>query len=124
VSAPRHERFVRRVARQLGVENVPEQTFEQLVAYVAGWEGVIEASARSQPVDGRILLHADRCTTEPTTMDEDEVLRPLIAPGEVALALRPFPETDDAPAVVLYGSPEQLVDLFDSCGSFVEDVTP
>jgi hypothetical protein len=60
----------------------------------------------------RVFLHADRCTTEPTDLGaEDRMLRGLLQPGEVAMALRPFPNDNASPALILYGTPDQLRDL-------------
>jgi hypothetical protein len=124
VTAPRHERLARGIARDLGVTSAPEPTIARLATRLAEWETSIEATARSNPVDGRILLHADRVTTEPTTMTEDEALRPLLAPGEVAFAIRPFPGlSNDDPAVILFGTPEQLHDLAEGgIAPFVDDL--
>jgi hypothetical protein len=113
--APRHDRLARQIARDLGVAGAPEPSIVRLAQLLAERDRVAEASAV-------LVLHADRVTTEPTTFAAERDLD--LAPGEVCMSLRPFPSSNDSAEVVLYGSPEQLVDLFDSCGSFVEDVTP
>jgi hypothetical protein len=82
----------------------------------------LDAADRRGAQEAVVFLHADRVTTEPTTFTAERDAQ--LAPGEVCMSLRPFPSTNDSAEVVLYGSPEQLRDLFDSCGSFVEDVTP
>jgi hypothetical protein len=104
VTAPRHLRVAEQVVAALGIhaDEVTREALERAAKRLALYEQTIEA-------DAVVYLHADRCTTEPTTFSEDRVLRPLLAEGEVAFALRPFPS--GAGAVVLYGSPEQITDL-------------
>lgn len=116
--APRHRRLAEQLADLLirrGDADEPER-LGAVADRLAEWEATIEANAV-------VYLHADRVTTEPTTFAEDGVLRPLLQPGEVALALRPFPSGDGA--VVLYGSPEQVADL---CSGgivpFLDDLEP
>lgn len=86
-----------------------EQAHHDLVQALAA----AEAHGRQKDrTSARVFLHADRCTTEPTDLGaEDRVLRGLLQPGEVAMALRPFPNDNDSPALILYGSPDQLRDL-------------
>jgi hypothetical protein len=94
----------RAIAEQLGVGTAPQASVDRVAERIAR---LVEEAAR----EAVVYLHADRVTTEPTTFAEDGVLRPLLAPGEVGFAIRPFPSTNDSPAVVLYGSPEQIEDL-------------
>jgi hypothetical protein len=115
VTAPRFLIEARAIAEQLGVGTAPQASVERAAARIERLVREFEASAV-------VTLHADRVTTEPTTFAAERDLD--LAPGEVCMSLRPFPSSNDSAEVVLYGSPEQLVDLFDSCGSFVEDVTP
>lgn len=114
MTAPRHERLAQQIAELLirrGDDGEPSRV-DAVAARLAEWEAVIEANAV-------VYLHADRCTTEPTTFSEDGHLRPLLADGEVAMALRPFPS--GAGAVVLYGSREQLREILDAAAAFAEE---
>lgn len=120
MTAPRHERLARQIAETFGIGGRAAQ--EQITAVadrLAEWEATIEANAV-------VYLHADRLTTEPTYLAEDAELRSLLEPGEVALALRPFPNGPGA--VVLYGTPEQITELCESgivpfLADLVEDPT-
>jgi hypothetical protein len=115
--APRHLRAARTtLARGHALDGTIDPPVEEKVA-----RAIADAERRGE-AEAVVALRADRVTTEPTTLTAERDLH--LAPGQVCMSLRPFPSTNDSPEVVLYGTPEQLVDLFDSCGSFVEDVTP
>jgi hypothetical protein len=104
VNASRHMRLAEgfvREAQQTRLTGDP-MVVESIASRLAEWEATIEAGAV-------VYLHADRCTVEPTYLAEDAELRSLLEPGEVALALRPFP--NGSGAFVLYGSPEQITEL-------------
>jgi hypothetical protein len=113
---PRLRIEARAIAEQLGVATAPQASVDRVAERIAR---LVEEATR----EAVVYLHADRVTTEPTTFGEDSVLRELLAPGEVALALRPFPS--GLGAFVLYGSPEQIADL---CSGgivpFLDDLEP
>jgi hypothetical protein len=115
VTAPRFVIEARAIAEQLGVGTAPQASVERAAQRIERLVREFEASAV-------VYLHADRCTVEPTTFDEDRTLRGLLAEGEVAFALRPFPSTNDSSAVVLYGEPERLHDLATGIDGFVDEV--
>jgi hypothetical protein len=119
VTAARLQIEARAIAEGLGVATAPQASVERVAERIERLirEAVDEAVARAV-----VYLHADRVTTEPTAFAEDAVLRPLLAEGEVALALRPFPSGDGA--VVLYGSPEQIAELCEAgIVPFLDDLT-
>jgi hypothetical protein len=103
-ASPRLRIEARAIAEQLGVATAPQASVDRVAERIAR----LVDEARAGAV---VYLHADRVTTEPTTFSEDGVLRELLDSGEVAFAMRPFPSTNDSPAVVLYGTPEQIEDL-------------